>query len=88
MPNAVQNIAVDDKGYFVGWKTDTRQYHFAVHLLLQPQFNTPSRCFFFNSLEEANKAKDEISSKYIKEAQRVEICKVQHDLLSSAYFPR
>ncbi len=85
MSRRVQNIAVDDEGYFVGWKTDDEEYNFAVHLLLEPHLNTPSRCFFFKTMEEANMAKDHISSKFDKELQRVEICKVQYDLTRSQY---
>ena len=86
MSSVVQNIAVDDEGYFVGWKTDKKAYNFAVHLLLEPQHHTPSRCFFFDTMEEANKAKDHFHSKFIKKLKRVEICKVQHNLSNSVYY--
>ena len=85
MNHIVQNIAVDDEGYFVGWKTDDKEYNFAVHLLLEPKYNTPSRCYFFDTMEEANKAKDHLHSKFNNKLQRVEICKVQYDLSISHY---
>tara|TARA_B100001173_G_scaffold302275_1_gene303774 strand:- start:623 stop:871 length:249 start_codon:yes stop_codon:yes gene_type:complete len=81
----IQNIAVDDEGYFVGWKTDNKEYNFAVHLLLEPHLNIPSRCFFFETMAEANMAKDHISAAFNNELQRVEICKVQYDLTRSQY---
>lgn len=84
MPN-VQNIAVDKEGYFVGWKTDTKKYHFAVHVLLNPELHTPSRCYFYNTANEAYSAKDYFESKYMKKAQRVEVCKVQYDLKNNVY---
>ena len=85
MSKAVQNVAVDDEGYFVGWKTDDKEYNFAVHLLLEPEYHTPSRCYFFETMEEANKAKDHLHSKFNKKLQRLEICKVQYDHSRSHY---
>lgn len=85
MLKVVQNIAVDDEGFFVGWKTDSKQYHFAVHVLLEPEFQKPSKCFFYNTAEEANKAKDYFTSKFNGIAQRVELCKVQYDLKKPWY---
>ena len=75
----VQNIAVDDEGYYVGWKTDTKQYNFAVHMLLDPSLCTPSRCYFYDTMSEANQVKDYLTSKFVNEVQRVEICKVQYE---------
>lgn len=80
MSDLFQNIAVDDEGYYVGWKTDNKQYKFAVHMLLEPNLHTPSRCFFYNTMSEATQAKDYLESKFNKELQRIEICKVQYDL--------
>ena len=72
------NVAVDDDGYFVGWHSGYTQYHFAVHVLLQPDMSKPSRCSFFNTANEAFDAKAYMESKYYKDIQRVEVCKVEH----------
>lgn len=75
----VQNIAVDDEGYYVGWKSDNKEYNFAVHMLLDPKLSSPSRCYFYDTMSEANEAKDYLESKFVDELQRVEICKVQYE---------
>ena len=75
----IQNIAVDEEGYYVGWKSDTQQYNVAVHILLEPRLNSPSRCFFYNTMNEAYEAKDYLESRFVDGLQRIEICKVQYE---------
>ena len=59
----IQNIAVDEEGYYVGWKSGDKQYNFAVHMLLEPRLNSPSRCYFYDTMNEAYEAKDYLESK-------------------------
>lgn len=75
----IQNIAVDKEGFYVGWKSDAKQYNVAVHMLLEPNLNAPSRCFFYETMTEAYNAKDYLESKFVDQLQRIEICKVQYE---------
>lgn len=73
----LKNVAIDSQGDIVGWTSEKEEYSTAVHLLLQPHYQKPSRCFFFKSPVKASIALDELYSKFFHKVQRVELCKVE-----------
>ena len=84
MDNLVTNVAIDANGDLVGFnKEKNKDYHFAVHVLFlndcvrKEESKTNSFCLFYETIRDAQNVKDDISSCFINNVKRVEICKVE-----------
>ena len=75
--STLKNVAVDSNGDVVGWSNSKEEYTTAVHLLLKPENNNPSRCFFFKDPAKANIVMDDLHSQFFHKMQRIELCKVE-----------
>ena len=75
--NNKSNVAIDENGDIVGWNNESEEYTTAVHLLLEPHWENPSRCFFFKNPKNASIAFDKLYSRFYHQVQRVELCKVE-----------
>ena len=72
-----KNAAIDSNGDIVGWNNESEESTTAVHLLLEPHWTNPSRCFFFKNPKNASIAFDNLYSRFYHQVQRIELCRVE-----------